>query len=85
MSIHKATEQFDDKHGHGGVYAEGQFYLHADRIEALSTDKNKAKRPVLKELTVPELKDELTKRKIEFDSKAKKDELEELLLAELKK
>lgn len=85
MSIHKATEQFDDKHGHGGVYTEGQFYLHADRIEALSTDKNLAKRPVLKELTASELKDELKKRNIEFDSKAKKDELEELLLAELKK
>lgn len=85
MSINKVIERFDDKNGHGGIYEVGEFYLHADRIEVLSTDKNKAKRPVLKELTVPELKDELTKRKIEFDSKAKKDELEELLLAALEK
>lgn len=85
MSIYKVTERFDDKNGHGGVYEVGQFYLHADRIDALSTDNNKAKRPVLKELTVPELKDELTNRKIEFDAKAKKDELEELLLAALEK
>lgn len=85
MPIYKATEQFDDKHGHGGVYKEGQLYLHEDRIEVLSTTNNNVKRPVIKELTVQELKDELSKRKIEFDAKAKKDELEELLLVELEK
>ena len=85
MPIYKATEQFNDKHGHGGVYKEGQLYLHEDRIEALSTNNNNVKRPVIKELTVNDLKDELTKREIEFDAKAKKDELEELLLAELEK
>lgn len=85
MAIYKVIERFDDKNGHGGVYEVGQFYPHADRVELLSTDNNKSKRPMLKELTVPELKDELAKREIEFDSKAKKDELEELLLKEIKK
>lgn len=79
MAIHKTIERFDDKNGHGGVYEVGAFYTHEDRFEALSTDNNKAKRAVIKELTVAELKDELTQREIEFDSKAKKDELETLL------
>lgn len=85
MAIYKTIERFDDKHGHGGVYEVNDFYTHQDRIEALSTDNNKSKRPFIKELTVAELKDELTRVNIEFDSKANKSELEQLLLSELKK
>lgn len=85
MAVYKTIENFNDKHGHGGVYKEGQFYLHEDRIEALSTNNNNVKRPVIKELTVNDLKDELTKREIEFDAKDKKEELEKALLAELEK
>lgn len=80
MAIHKAIERFDDKNGHGGIYEVGDFYLHADRIDALSTDKNNSKRPFIKELTVADLKEELTHREIEFDAKDKKPELETLLL-----
>lgn len=79
MAIFKTIEKFDDKNGHGGIYDVGAFYVHEDRIEALSTDDNKVNRPVIKELTVADLKDELSQREIEFDAKAKKQELEELL------
>lgn len=85
MAIYKTIERFDDKHGHGGVYEVNDFYTHQDRIEALSTDNNKSKRPFIKELTVADLKEELTQREIEFDTKAKKEELEKLLLSEVKK
>lgn len=85
MGIYKVTERFDDKFGHGGVYEVGDLYTHADRIEALSTENNKSKRPFIKELTVKELKDKLGGLEVEIDSKAKKQELEELLLNELAK
>ena len=79
MAVYKVIERFDDKNGHGGLYEVGEFYLHADRVEALSSSDNKSGRPFIKELTVAELKDELTQREIEFDVKAKKDELSALL------
>lgn len=85
MAIHKTIERFDDKNGHGGTYEVGDLYLHEDRFEVLSTDKNQVKRPVTKEMTVEDLKEELNKRKIDFDAKAKKEELEKLLLSEVKK
>lgn len=85
MAIYKTIRRFDDKNGHGGVYEVGDFYTHSDRFEALSTDNNKSKRPFIKELTVADLKGELTELDVDFDSKANKTELEEILSDELKK
>lgn len=83
MAVYKVIERFDDKNGHGGVYEVGQFYTHDDRFEALSSSDNKSGRPFIKELTIAELKEELTQREVEFDTKAKKDELSALLITEL--
>ncbi|MGF3073222.1 HeH/LEM domain-containing protein [Facklamia sp. P13069] len=61
----------------GPEYSEGDFWIgedaRADKI--LSYE-------VAKEATVTEIKQELTKREIEFDDKAKKAELIELLKGE---
>ena len=83
MAVYKVIRKFDDKNGHGGIYEVGAFYPHEDRVEVLATTNNKYKDPFIKELTVAELKKELSQRDIEFDAKAKKDELETLLLPEL--
>ena len=80
MAIYKVIRRFDDKDGHGGVYEIDDLYLHQDRVDALSTTNNKLNKPFIKELTVAELKAKLTDLEIEFGAKAKKDELEDLLL-----
>lgn len=85
MGIYKVIERFDDKNGHGGVYEVDDLYTHDDRIEALSTENNRSKRPFIKELTVKEIKEKLTELEVEFEVKAKKEELEEQLLTELEK
>lgn len=85
MSIYQTTEKFDDKHGHGGIYEVNDLYPHEDRIEVLSTDNNKVKRPVIKEMTVKDLQSWLDKKEVEYESNLKKDELEKLVLDTHKK
>lgn len=92
---YKVVKDFTDLKDGRRVYRLGDDYPHEDaskpskaRVEALSTDKNKRKEALIKEtenlddLTVKELKKQLDEQDIDYDSKAKKDELIELLANE---
>lgn len=95
-------EYFEDTHDEGTAYEAGTVFpregveVTPERIEELSTKKNKRQRPAIVELkelapkpsekdlldakTVPELKKLADDKKLEYDSKTTKDQLVALLL-----
>jgi len=92
---YKVVKDFTDLKDGRRVYRLGDDYPHEDapkpskaRVKTLSTDKNKRKEPLIKkeddlnDLTVKELKKELDKQGIEYDSKDNKPELIDLLTDE---
>lgn len=92
---YKVIKDFADLKDGRRVYRSGDDYPHKDapkpskaRVKALSTDKNKRKELLIKkeddlnDLTVKQLKEELDKQGIEYDSKDNKPELIDLLANE---
>lgn len=77
-------EEFNDKHGKGGVYRKDEIYpkdyeeVEAARIKVLLGD-NKYKRPFIKRLKNDEVKHILDEKKIEYDDKSNRDALIEAL------